>query len=81
MNGATFPFPHMISRHGHGNIHFTFLRGKLFVAFKNRRGLVVGLSTLQSADFRFKCRTTNYSILTEVFSGWTQSQYIKSDMK
>jgi hypothetical protein len=81
MNGATLPFPHMISRHGQGKIHFTFLSGKLLVAFTNRRDLVVGLSTLQSGDFGFKCRMTNYSILTEMFSGCTQSQNIKSDIK
>jgi len=52
---------------------FFYSSGKLFVAFINRRGLVVGLSTLQSGDFGFKYRTRNSSILTERFSGYTQS--------
>ena len=61
MNEALPPFPRMISKHGQGQIQFTFLSGKLFVAFVKRRDLLVGLSALQSGGFRFKYRNGNSS--------------------
>ena len=60
----------MISKHGQGKFHFTFLSGKLFVVFINRCGLVVGLPTLQSGDFGFNLLTTTIVAPPSNASNW-----------